>query len=131
MTNIVNSKMSVISPPALVVLTVGSFNNVYNAFFNYPRRPAEIGYFANDIILDTISLGTFCFGIDFLYKSGNHVLAWGLLVPVFIVMLVSMLVLMIRLRAESKVKNYENIPIRRAKLKKHVLKRVKKLLENN
>jgi uncharacterized membrane protein len=113
--------MSSISPPSLIILTVGAFNSVYNAFFNYPERPKEIKYFAVDLVLDTLAVGSLSYGVDALYKHSNKVLAWCLVAPLFLVMLVSMIVILLRMRIESKKSSYENVTV-----KQKVIKRSKK-----
>ena len=93
-----------ISPPALALLTIGSFTTLYTSWVQYPRSTAEIPLCLSDLAVDLLVTGVGAFGVEWFYRNGLKVFAWTIsLVPILLVVGVALLVILIRVRVEQSL----------------------------
>ncbi len=96
--------LSMLCPPALCLLTIGSFTAVYTAWFNYPRSKEEIPLCISDIILDIFATGIGAFGVQWFFTNGMKIFSWIISIfPILLVITVAIIVIITRIQTEKKM----------------------------
>lgn len=96
--------MTTISPPSLLLLTIGSFSTIYDAFVNYPRFEKEFPYAIGNIFLNVIEIGAGCVISEYFYKSNLKLFSWIFcIIPIIFVITVSIIIIISRLKVEQEI----------------------------
>ena len=93
-----------LSPPALSLLTIGSFATLYTSWFNCSKSNKEIPLFISDILLDLLITGVGTLGVEWFYLQGMKIFSWVISIfPIVLVISVTLLVIIIRIKMEKKM----------------------------
>jgi len=106
-----------LSPPALSLLTIGSFATIYTAWFNYPndlnnsKSNKETSLFISDIILDLITIGIGAFGAEWFYINGMKLISWIISIfPIILIIGIALIIIISRLYTEKQMSVMKNNP---------------------